>query len=65
MVSIEQCLQINAPIRRCFDLSRSIEVHLPGQNRRASKRPEEFLRVLLAQTTLSLGARDTSGYTNT
>jgi ligand-binding SRPBCC domain-containing protein len=30
MVSIEQCLQINAPIRRCFDLSRSIEVHLLG-----------------------------------
>ncbi len=30
MVSIEQCIQIAAPIRRCFDLSRSIEVHLLG-----------------------------------
>jgi hypothetical protein len=30
MVSIEQCMQIAAPIRRCFDLSRSIEVHLLG-----------------------------------
>jgi ligand-binding SRPBCC domain-containing protein len=30
MVSIEQCMQINAPIQRCFDLSRSIEVHLLG-----------------------------------
>jgi ligand-binding SRPBCC domain-containing protein len=28
MVSIEQCMQIAAPIQRCFDLSRSIEVHL-------------------------------------
>jgi hypothetical protein len=30
MVSIEQSMQIAAPIRRCFDLSRSIEVHLLG-----------------------------------
>jgi ligand-binding SRPBCC domain-containing protein len=30
MVSIEQRIQITAPIRRCFDLSRSIEVHLLG-----------------------------------
>jgi ligand-binding SRPBCC domain-containing protein len=30
MVSIEQCIQIAAPIQRCFDLSRSIEVHLLG-----------------------------------
>jgi hypothetical protein len=30
MVSIEQCMQIAAPIRRYFDLSRSIEVHLLG-----------------------------------
>jgi ligand-binding SRPBCC domain-containing protein len=30
MVSLEQCTQISAPIRRCFDLSRSIEVHLLG-----------------------------------
>ncbi len=30
MVRIEQCLQIAAPIRRCFDLARSIEVHLLG-----------------------------------
>jgi ligand-binding SRPBCC domain-containing protein len=30
MVSIERCIQIDAPIQRCFDLSRSIEVHLLG-----------------------------------
>jgi len=30
MVSIEQWMQIAAPIRRCFDLARSIEVHLLG-----------------------------------
>lgn len=30
MVSIEQSMQIAAPIRRCFDLSRSVEVHLLG-----------------------------------
>jgi ligand-binding SRPBCC domain-containing protein len=30
MVSIEQCMRINAPIQRCFDLSRSIKVHLLG-----------------------------------
>jgi hypothetical protein len=30
MVSIQQCMQIAAPIRRCFDLSRSVEVHLLG-----------------------------------
>jgi hypothetical protein len=30
MVSIEQCMQIAAPIQRCFDLSRSIEAHLLG-----------------------------------
>ena len=30
MVSIEQRMQIAAPIQRCFDLSRSIEVHLLG-----------------------------------
>jgi hypothetical protein len=33
MVSIEQCVQIAAPIQGCFDLSRSIEVHLPGTER--------------------------------
>jgi ligand-binding SRPBCC domain-containing protein len=33
MVSIEQCMQIAAPIQRCFDLSRSIEVHLLGTER--------------------------------
>ena len=33
MVSIEQRMQIAAPIQRCFDLSRSIEVHLLGTNR--------------------------------
>ena|ERR1700677_2932168 len=30
MVSIEQRTQIAAPIERCFDLARSIEVHLLG-----------------------------------
>ena len=30
MVTIEQCMQIAAPIQRCFDLSRSVEVHLLG-----------------------------------
>jgi ligand-binding SRPBCC domain-containing protein len=33
MVSIEQRLQITAPIQRCFDLCRSIEVHLLGTER--------------------------------
>jgi ligand-binding SRPBCC domain-containing protein len=33
MVSIKQRMQIAAPIRRCFDLSRSIEVHLLGTER--------------------------------
>jgi ligand-binding SRPBCC domain-containing protein len=33
MVSIEQRMQIAAPIERCFDLSRSIEVHLLGTER--------------------------------
>jgi ligand-binding SRPBCC domain-containing protein len=33
MVSIEQRTQIAAPIERCFDLSRSIEVHLLGTER--------------------------------
>jgi ligand-binding SRPBCC domain-containing protein len=30
MVSIEQYTHISAPIQRCFDLSRSVEVHLLG-----------------------------------
>ena len=30
MVCIEQSMKISAPIQRCFDLSRSIEVHLLG-----------------------------------
>ena len=30
MVCIEQSMKIGAPIQRCFDLSRSIEVHLLG-----------------------------------
>jgi hypothetical protein len=30
MVSIEQGMQIAAPIQRCFDLARSIELHLLG-----------------------------------
>ena len=33
MVSIEQRMQISAPIQRCFDLSRSVEVHLLGTER--------------------------------
>jgi hypothetical protein len=33
MVRIERRLQIAAPIQRCFDLSRSIEVHLSGTQR--------------------------------
>lgn len=28
MIRIEECTRIDAPIRRCFDLSRSVEVHL-------------------------------------
>jgi ligand-binding SRPBCC domain-containing protein len=30
VVLIEQCIRIAAPIERCFDLARSIEVHLLG-----------------------------------
>ncbi len=30
MICIEQTMKISAPIQRCFDLSRSIEVHLLG-----------------------------------
>jgi hypothetical protein len=30
MVSSEQCVQIAAPIRRCFGLARSIDLRLPG-----------------------------------
>jgi hypothetical protein len=33
MVSVGQCMKINAPIQRCFDLSRSIEEHLLGTER--------------------------------
>ena len=33
MVVIEQSLKIRAPIQRCFDLCRSIEVHLLGTER--------------------------------
>lgn len=33
MVSIEQSMLIAAPVERCFDLSRSIEVHLLGTER--------------------------------
>jgi ligand-binding SRPBCC domain-containing protein len=33
MTSIEQRMQIAAPIQRCFDLARSIEVHLLGTER--------------------------------
>jgi ligand-binding SRPBCC domain-containing protein len=30
MVRIDECMQIDAPIQRCFDLARSIELHLLG-----------------------------------
>lgn len=33
MVCIEQSMKIRAPIQRCFDLSRSVEVHLLGTER--------------------------------
>lgn len=33
MTVIEQSLTIHAPVQRCFDLSRSIEVHLLGTER--------------------------------
>ena len=33
MVCIEQSIRIRAPIQRCFDLSRSVEVHLLGTER--------------------------------
>jgi ligand-binding SRPBCC domain-containing protein len=33
MVCIEQSVEIAAPINRCFDLARSIEVHLLGTER--------------------------------
>jgi ligand-binding SRPBCC domain-containing protein len=54
MVSIEQRMQIAAPIRRCFDLSRSIEVHLLGTERTGERAvggvttgligPDQFVR---------------------
>ena len=37
MVSVEQCIRITAPIQRCFDLSRSIEVHLLGAEKAAEQ----------------------------
>jgi hypothetical protein len=30
MVRLEEITQIHAPIERCFDLARSVEVHLAG-----------------------------------
>lgn len=33
MTRIEQSMKIRAPIQRCFDLSRSVEVHLLGTER--------------------------------
>jgi len=54
MVSIEQRTEIAAPIQRCFDLSRSIEVHLLGTERTGEQAvdgvrtgligPNEFVR---------------------
>jgi len=54
MTSIEQRMQIAAPIQRCFDLARSIEVHLLGTERTGERAvggvttgligPNEFVR---------------------
>jgi ligand-binding SRPBCC domain-containing protein len=54
MTSIEQRMQIAAPIERCFDLARSIEVHLLGTERTGERAvggvttgligPNEFVR---------------------
>jgi hypothetical protein len=54
MVLIEQSMRIRAPIQRCFDLSRSIEVHLLGTERTGEQAvggvttgligPHEFVR---------------------
>ena len=54
MVVIEQSTRIDAPIQRCFDLSRSIEVHLLGTERSGEQAvdgvksgligPNEFVR---------------------
>jgi hypothetical protein len=54
MVSIEQCMQIAAPIQRCFDLKRSIELHLLGTEKSGEQAvggvmtgvigPNEFVR---------------------
>jgi ligand-binding SRPBCC domain-containing protein len=54
MVSIEQITVINAPIQRCFDLSRSIAVHLLGTEQTGEEAvagvtsgligPDEFVR---------------------
>ena len=37
MVTIEQSMRIGAPVQRCFDLSRSIEVHLMGTEQTGEK----------------------------
>ena len=54
MVFIEQSIKISAPIQRCFDLSRSIEVHLLGTEQSGEQAvsgvttgligPEQFVR---------------------
>jgi ligand-binding SRPBCC domain-containing protein len=54
MVCIEQRMEIAAPIQRCFDLSRSVEVHLLGTERTGEQAvggvttgligPNEFVR---------------------
>jgi hypothetical protein len=54
VVSLEQSMLIRAPIQRCFDLSRSIEVHLLGTEQTGERAiggvttgligPNEFVR---------------------
>ena len=60
MVCIEQSMKINAPIQRCFDLSRSIEVHLLGTEEsgeswqlRANYRNTDFLETSPMATVLN------------
>ncbi|MDE3198354.1 MAG: cell division protein, partial [Acidobacteriota bacterium] len=51
MVRLEEITVIGAPVERCFDLARSVEVHLAGQSHRAE--------VTTASGLLGLGARVT------
>jgi hypothetical protein len=38
MIRLEEITIINAPIERCFDLARSVEVHLVANTHSANKR---------------------------